>query len=158
MIMLIMMMMTIIINETKAKKPLQKIWNSRQRFVPHGRLTGLDNISRGEERVTEDTIRVLWNEGQLGSEISIKRGEVEFSSEFQVQNANGLFGPCGFRPFDFYYKLKTKNQTFTIVIFNVWSHKNWKSQIYNLNCQFLFLIIENTFLTSVPGKNLKIED
>ena len=24
----------------------------------HGRLTGLDNISRGEERVTEDTIRV----------------------------------------------------------------------------------------------------
>ena len=26
--------------------------------MPHGRLTGLDNISRGEERVTEDTIRV----------------------------------------------------------------------------------------------------
>ena len=24
----------------------------------HGRLTGLDNISRGEEWVTEDTIRV----------------------------------------------------------------------------------------------------
>ena len=26
--------------------------------MPHGRLTGLDNISRGEGRVTEDTIRV----------------------------------------------------------------------------------------------------
>ena len=26
--------------------------------MPHGRLTGLDNISRGEERVTEDTIKI----------------------------------------------------------------------------------------------------
>ena len=50
--------MTMIINKTKAKQPLQKILNSRQHFVPHGRLTGLDNISRGEGRVTEDTIRV----------------------------------------------------------------------------------------------------
>ena len=25
--------------------------------MPHGRLTGLDNISRGERRVTEDTLR-----------------------------------------------------------------------------------------------------
>ena len=33
----------------------------------------------------------LRNKGQLGSEISIKRGEVEFSPGFQVQNANGLF-------------------------------------------------------------------
>ena len=57
MIMLIIMM-TMIINKTKAKQPLQKILNSRQHFVPRGRLTGLDNISRGEGRVTEDTIRV----------------------------------------------------------------------------------------------------
>ena len=57
MIMLIIMM-TMAINKTKAKKPLQKILNSRQHFVSHGRLTGLDNISRGEGRVTEDTIRV----------------------------------------------------------------------------------------------------
>ena len=28
-------------------------------------------------------------------------------------------GPCGFRPFDFYSKLKIENQKFTIVIFNV---------------------------------------
>ena len=102
----------------------------------------------------------LWNEGQLGSEISIKRGEVEFGSEFQVQNANGLFGPCGFRPFHFYYKLKNKNQKFTIVIFNVWSHKNWKSQIYNLNCQFLFLrkvkLINN--FHCFENQKLKIEN
>ena len=32
--------------------------NSRQHFVSHGRLTGLNNISRGEEWVREDTIRV----------------------------------------------------------------------------------------------------
>ena len=57
MIMLIIMI-TMAINKTKAKKPLQKILNSRQHFVPHGRLTGLDNISRGEGRVIEDTIRV----------------------------------------------------------------------------------------------------
>ena len=30
-----------------------------------------------------------------------------------------LHGPCGFRPFDFYSKLKIENQKFTIVIFNV---------------------------------------
>ena len=61
--------------------------------MPHGRLTGLDNISRGEGRVTEDTIRV-------SSEIKDSWGrryrlsgvrEVEFSPGFQVQNANGLF-------------------------------------------------------------------
>ena len=57
MIMLIIMM-TMAINKTKAKKPLQKILNSRQHFVPHGRLTGLNNISRGKGRVTEDRIRV----------------------------------------------------------------------------------------------------
>ena len=50
-----------------------------------------------------------------------------------------VWGPCGFRPFDFYSKLKIENQKFTIVCFNVWLLKNWKSQIYNLNCQFLFL-------------------
>ena len=50
-----------------------------------------------------------------------------------------VWGPCGFRPFDFYSKLKIKNQKFTIMIFNVWYLKNWKSQIYNLSCQFLFL-------------------
>ena len=57
-------------------------------------------------------------------------------------------GPCGFRPFDFYSKLKIENQKFTIVIFNVWFLKNWKSQIYNLNRQFLFLRnkkLENNF-------------
>ena len=57
--------------------------------------------------------------------------------------ANGyqseLKGPCGFRPYYFYSKLKIENQKFTIVSFNVWFLKNWKSQIYNLNCQFLFL-------------------
>ena len=53
-------------------------------------------------------------------------------------NCDG-WGPCGFRPFDFDSKLKIKNQKFTIVIFNVWFLKNWTSQIYNLNCQFLFL-------------------
>ena len=61
--------------------------------MPHGRLTGLDNISRGEGRVTEDTIRV-------SSEIKDSWGrryrlsgvrEVEISPGFQVQNANGLF-------------------------------------------------------------------
>ena len=41
--------------QNKSKIATPKILNSRQRFVPHGRLTGLDNISRGEERVTEDT-------------------------------------------------------------------------------------------------------
>ena len=56
--MILIIMMTMIINKTKAKKPLQKILNSRQHFVSHGRLTGLDNISRGKGRVTEDTIRV----------------------------------------------------------------------------------------------------
>ena len=38
-------------------------------------------------------------------------------------------GPCGFRPFDFDSKLKIENQKFTIVIFNIWFLKNWKSQI-----------------------------
>ena len=33
----------------------------------------------------------LWNKRQLGSKMSIKRGEVEFSPGFQVQNTNGLF-------------------------------------------------------------------
>ena len=28
-------------------------------------------------------------------------------------------GPCGFRPFDFYFKLKIENQKFPIVIFSV---------------------------------------
>ena len=56
MIMLIMMM-TIDDNDNKQNK--SKIAaNSRQHFVPHGRLTGLDNISRGEGRITEDRIRV----------------------------------------------------------------------------------------------------
>ena len=55
---MLIMMMTMIRNKTKAKYPLQKILNSRQHFLPHGRLTGLHNISRGEGRVTEDTIRV----------------------------------------------------------------------------------------------------
>ena len=50
-----------------------------------------------------------------------------------------LKGPRGFRPFDFDSKLKIENQKFTIAIFNGWFLKNWKSQIYNLNCQFLFL-------------------
>ena len=60
--------------------------------MPHGRLTGLDNISRGEGRVTEDTIKISSEINDSWSRmISIKRGEVEFSPGFQVQNANGLF-------------------------------------------------------------------
>ena len=39
---------------------------------------------------------------------------------------NDRISPCGFRPFDFYSKLKIENHKF-------------KSQIYNLSCQFLFL-------------------
>ena len=34
---------------------------------------------------------ITHNKGQLESQISIKRGKVEFSPGFQVQNANGLF-------------------------------------------------------------------
>ena len=44
--------------QNKSKIAAPKILNSRQHFVPHARLTGLYNISRGEGRVTEDTIRV----------------------------------------------------------------------------------------------------
>ena len=51
-----------------------------------------------------------------------------------VQSLPPFLGPCGFRPFDLYSKLKIENQKFTIVIFNVRFLKNWKSQIYNLNC------------------------
>ena len=58
-------------------------------------------------------------------------------------------GPCGFRPFDFYSKLKTENQKFTILIFNVWCLKNWKSQIYNLNRQINVLKIKNWKLKMV---------
>ena len=44
-------------------------------------------------------------------------------------------GSCRFRPFYFYSKLKIEIQKFTIVSYNVWFLKNWKSQIYNLNFQ-----------------------
>ena len=36
-----------------------------------------------------------------------------------VSTDEEVSGPCGFRPFDFYSKLKIENQKFTIVIFNV---------------------------------------
>ena len=71
-----------------------------------------------------------------------------------------ISGPCGFRPFDFDSKLKIENQKFKIVIFNVWFLKNWKSQIYNLNCQLLFL--RNIKLKSnfqcFENRKLKIEN
>ena len=41
------------------------------------------------------------------------------NSEGQDSFSVKLEGPCGFRPFDFYSKLKIENQKFTIVIFNV---------------------------------------
>ena len=69
-------------------------------------------------------------------------------------------GLCGFRPFDFDSKLKIENKKFTIVIFNVWFLKNWKSQIYNLNCQFLFLRnikLKNNF-QCFENQKLKIEN
>ena len=69
-------------------------------------------------------------------------------------------GPCGFRPFDFDSKLKIENQKFTIVISNVWFLKNWKSQIYNLNRQFLFLRnikLKNNF-QCFENQKLKIEN
>ena len=62
-----------------------------------------------------------------------------FDGRLKIWKSIFAAGPCGFRPFDFDSKLKVENQKFTIVIFNVWFLKNWKSQIYNLNCQFLFL-------------------
>ena len=70
------------------------------------------------------------------------------------------YGPCGFRPFDFYSKLKIEKQKFTIVIFSVCFLKNWKSQIYNLNCQFLFLRnikLKNNF-QCFKNQKLKIEN
>ena len=71
-----------------------------------------------------------------------------------------LISPCGFRPFDFDSKLKIENQKFKIVIFNVWFLKNWKSQIYNLNRQFLFLRnikLKNNF-QCFENQKLKIEN
>ena len=49
------------------------------------------HFERGEEGNRRHTKGFLLNKGQLGSEISIKGGVVEFSAGFQVQNANGLF-------------------------------------------------------------------
>ena len=36
-----------------------------------------------------------------------------------IEKAYVVVGPCGFRSFDFYSKLKIENQKFPIVIFNV---------------------------------------
>ena len=74
-------------------------------------------------------------------------------------NCDG-WGPCGFRPFDFDSKLKIENQKFTIVIFNVWFLKNWKSKIYNLNFQFWLLrkVKLNIILQYFENQKLKIEN
>ena len=69
-------------------------------------------------------------------------GIMDFSFLFFFTFLNllwGWLGPCGFRPFDFYSKLKIENQNLTIEISIVWFLKNWKSHIYNLNCQFFIL-------------------
>ena len=79
---------------------------------------------------------------------------------FKSKNLLCRRGPCGFRPFDFDSKLKIENQKFPIVIFNVWFLKNWKSQIYNLNRQFLFLRnikLKNNF-QCFENQKLKIEN
>ena len=69
--------------------------------------------------------------------------------EFEkLNNLDGAPGPCGFRPFEFDSKLKIENQTFTIVIFNVWFLKDWKSQIYNLLFH-RFQLIKNSNLTKL---------
>ena len=56
--------------------------------------------------------------------------------------------------------LKIENQNFTIVIFNVWFLKNWKSKIYNLNFQFLLLrkVKLNIILQYFENQKLKIEN
>ena len=71
-----------------------------------------------------------------------------------------LFRPCSFRPFDFHSILKIENQNFTIVIFNVWFLKNWKSKIYNLNFQCLLLrkVKLNIILQYFENQKLKIEN
>ena len=71
-----------------------------------------------------------------------------------------MSGPCGFRPFHFHSILKIENQNFTIVIFNVWFLKNWKSNIYNLNFQFLLLrkVKLNIILQYFENQKLKIEN
>ena len=70
------------------------------------------------------------------------------------------WGSVWFSSIRFDSKLKIENQKFTIVIFNVWFLKNWKSQIYNLNCQFLLLRnikLENNF-QCFENQKLKIEN
>ena len=59
----------------------------------HGRLTGLDNISRGEERVTEDTIRV-------SSEIKDSWGRRYRLSRVKLNSVQGFKFkmPMGFFP------------------------------------------------------------
>ena len=71
-----------------------------------------------------------------------------------------MVGSCGFRPFDFHSILKIENQNFTIVIFNVWFLKNWKSKIYNLNFQCLLLrkVKLNIILQYFENQKLKIEN
>ena len=71
-----------------------------------------------------------------------------------------MSGPCGFRPFHFHSILKIENQNFTIVILNVWSSKNWKSKIYNLNFKYLLLrkVKLNIILQYFENQKLKIEN
>ena len=94
-----------------------------------------------------------------------KKSSAKFSFfSFHIWNQISLYpwvtGPCGFRPFDFHSILKIENQNFTIVIFNVWFLKNWKSKIYNLNFQCLLLrkVKLNIILQYFENQKLKIEN
>ena len=82
------------------------------------------------------------------------------SKILEISQCNWKVGPCGFRPFEFHSILKIENQNFTIVIFNVWSLKNWKSKIYDLNFQFLLLrkVKLNIILQYFENQKLKIEN
>ena len=77
-----------------------------------------------------------------------------------IYSVSLYLGPSGFRPFDFHSILKIENQNFTIVIFNVWFLKNWKSKIYNLNFQCLLLrkVKLNIILQYFENQKLKIEN
>ena len=72
-----------------------------------------------------------------------KKSSAKFSFfSFHIWNQISLYpwvtGPCGFRPFDFRSILKTENQNFAIVIFNVWSSKSENQKftisIFNVCC------------------------
>ena len=82
------------------------------------------------------------------------------SKTLEISQCNWKVGPCGFRPFEFHSILKIENHNFTIVIFNVWFLKNWKSKSYNLNFQFLLLrkVKLNIILQYFANQKLKIEN